>query len=233
MKFVVEENVFNVLPDVCFGVVVANGISNGPTTPVIAEMFLKEQENLRARFGDVKPKDHPAITPYRDAFVKLGINPNKFMSSIEALTTRVYKGGNLPLINSIVDLCNVVSLKYLLPMGAHDIGRMEGDIRVGFSKEGDIFTPFGSTESESVEPGELVYADDREIRTRKWIWRQGNNAKIENDSSYIFFPIDGFKGVNDEQVRLASEELSNLVKEFFECETKLFFIDSININAEW
>lgn len=51
----------------------------------------------------------------------MGINPNRFPCSVEALATRIAKGGGLPDINPAVNLVNAYSLRYSLPMGAHDL----------------------------------------------------------------------------------------------------------------
>ena len=68
------------------------------------------------------------------------------MNSIEAMFTRTSKGKGLPSISPIVDLGNTVSLKYMVPLGSHDIDTLNGDIEVRFSKEGDTFIPLGSEE---------------------------------------------------------------------------------------
>ena len=49
---------------------------------------------------------------------------------------------------------------------------MPQDVEVRFSREGDKFIPFGETEAEVLDAGELVYAVGDKVRTRRWIWRQ-------------------------------------------------------------
>jgi len=46
----------------------------------------------------------------RDAFVKIGINPNKFQCLVEAMFTRISKGKQLPSVNPLVDLNNLYHL---------------------------------------------------------------------------------------------------------------------------
>ena len=118
MKFVVEKEIFEKLPTACFGVVVAKGIDNGKSYPTVDALLDESIAAAAAHFEGKKVKEEPEILPYREAFRALGINPNKFMCSIEALFTRIAKGKGMPHINPIVDLGNAVSLKYTLPMGA-------------------------------------------------------------------------------------------------------------------
>lgn len=230
MKFTVAKEIFELFPTACFGVVVAKGFP-ASEQPAVGERLAAALAAAGGKFPD-GVKNHPSITVWRDAFTKLGLNPNKFMSSVEALMSRVVKTGHIPRINTVVDLGNAVSLKYVLPIGAHDIGRLTGDIDLRLSRPGDIFTPFGAEASEEVPAGEIVYADAAEVRTRRWVWRQGEKAKIHDDSSYIFFPIDGFADVNRADVLAARDELAVLAANLG-CKVDTFFIDAAGPAADW
>jgi len=231
MRFKVYNEVFEKLPDLCFGVVVGKQINNKQNIPEIYALMKNEMSKVENKLKDINLKEYPEIMPYRDAFNKLNLNPNKFMSSVEAMVKRVSKGNVLPSINPVVDLGNSISLKYILPMGAHDLDALEGEIAVRFSKKGDAFTPLGEKIVEVLDSGELVYADSKRIRTRRWIWRQANIGKIDENSKNIFFPIDGFH-TNKEKVIKAAEELEILLKKYFNCETKKGFIDIDNQEME-
>lgn len=228
MHFRVARDVFQVLPTVCFGVVVAEGIGQDGAGGRALALLRQATAEARAKMAGTKPKEHPGLVCYREAFRKLGFNPNKFLSSVEALVTRVAKGGELPDINPVVNLVNAMSLKYLLPMGAHDLDRMTGDIEVRFAGEGELFTPFGETEPEGVDPGELVYADAQEVRTRRWIWRQGDKAKVTPASRRVFFPIDGFEDVNREAVLAARDELAGWLADLFGARVGTFYLNAAN-----
>lgn len=233
MKFIVEKEVFDKLDDVCFGIVVAKGIDNTQKIEKIQELLEVGIKANEEKYEGKKVKESEEVACYRDAFRTLGINPNKFMSSIESMLTRVSKKKGLPSINPIVDIGNAMSLKYYLPMGAHDIDTiMPQDVEVRFSREGDKFIPFGETEPEILDAGELVYAVGDKVRTRRWIWRQSEEGKIVESTKNIFFPIDGFKNSNYENLMAAREELASLLKEIFGCEVKMGFIDKDNREFE-
>lgn len=233
MKFIVEKEVFDKLDDVCFGIVVAKGIDNTKQIEKIQTLLEAGIEANEKKYEGKKVKESEEVACYRDAFREIGINPNKFMSSIEAMLTRVSKKKGLPSISPIVDIGNAMSLKYYLPMGAHDIDTIAPqDVEVRFSREGDKFIPFGETEAEILDKGELVYAVGDKVRTRRWIWRQSEEGKIVPSTKNIFFPIDGFKNSNYDNLMKAREELANLLKEIFDCEIKLGFIDKDNREFE-
>lgn len=233
MKFTVDKEIFKKMPTVCFGVVVAKGIDNKKTYLEINNMLEKNIKNIEEYFVDKKVKEDEHIVPYREAFRSIGINPNKYMCSIEALFTRIAKGKGMPKINPIVDIGNAVSLKYMLPMGAHDLDRDVNDIGVRMSVEGDEFVPFGETIPEALDIGEVVYATGNKVRTRRWTWRQSEYGKIKESSSYIFFPIDGFTDVNKDEVIAARNELSKLLKDIFNCEVVVGYVDIDQPEMSW
>ena len=103
---------------------------------------------------------------------------------------------------------NAVSLKYTLPMGAHDLGGGSEDICIRLARPGDSFLPFGGDTEEAPDSGEVVYAVGDQVRTRRWTWRQSEHGKITAASSDIFFPIDGFTDFNRERVIAARDELA-------------------------
>ncbi|HEY3426123.1 MAG TPA: phenylalanine--tRNA ligase beta subunit-related protein [Negativicutes bacterium] len=233
MKFVVAKEVFTKLESVCFGIVVARGIKKNAQSTEIAELLTNSIKNVEARFDSTKVKEAGEIGAYREAFTKLGINPNKFMSSIEAMATRIAKKKGFPQINSIVDLGNAISLKYLVPLGAHDLDDASGDISVRFSNQGDRFLPFGETQEEVLEQGELIYSVGDQVKTRRWIWRQSEQGKVNENSKNIFFPIDGFHEQNNLQVIAARDELASRLQQWFDCEIVVGLVDKQNRELEF
>ncbi len=232
MYFRVEKEIFDKLPNACFGVVMARGIDNSKAYPEIEKLLAESIRTAEEHFEGKKVKEEPEILPYREAFRTLGINPNRYLCSIEALFTRIAKGQGMPYINPVVDIGNAVSLKYTLPMGAHDLGGSNEDICIRLAKDGDTFLPFGADEEETPSEGEVVYAVGQQVRTRRWTWRQSEHGKISAETSDVFFPIDGFTDFNKDKVVMAQEELEKLLKEIFHCETKTGIVDCNNREME-
>ncbi|MEG2191860.1 MAG: phenylalanine--tRNA ligase beta subunit-related protein [Oscillospiraceae bacterium] len=123
MKFYVTEEVFEKMPNACFGLVSVWGLDNGKSYPHIEKLLTESIKSCEEHFEGKVVKQEKELLCYRDAFLQIGINPNKFMSSIEALLTRISKKKGLPEINPVVDLGNAISLKYYLPVGAQNYGR--------------------------------------------------------------------------------------------------------------
>lgn len=232
MKYVIAKEVFDVLPTACVGIVAIQGADNTQSFPGLRELMDQNIAACEAKFETIKVKESPDIVVYREAFRALGMNPNKFMCSIEALLSRIAKKKGFPTINPLVDLGNAVSIKHCLPMGAHDLSSMKGDLEVRFATEGDTFVAFGETETEIPEANELVYVSGHEVRTRRWTWRQSEVGKITEATTDIFYPIDGFTDFNKDEVLAARDELAALLKEYFGCEPIVGFVDKENPEFE-
>ena len=233
MKFIIQKEIFDKLDNLYVGVVVAKGFDNSKKYPIIDKMLNESIVIAEQKFMDKKVKEDELIIPYREAFLKLDINPNKYQCSVEAMFTRISKGKKIPNINPLVDLNNAISLKYTIPMGTHDLSRNNLDIEMRYAKEEDTFIPMGSEEVEKPDLNEVVYAVGNNVRTRRWTWRQSNEGKIDEETNYVFFPIDGFKGFNDDKVNEAVKELEKLLKNEFNCEVVSGYVDKDNNTFEW
>jgi DNA/RNA-binding domain of Phe-tRNA-synthetase-like protein len=215
MKFSIDARVFEAVPEFCVAVVAATGLDNKTINREIVEIMNEALAETHQLLKDTEIRDHKNIRVWREAFEKLGMNPNRFPSSIEALAKRVSKKPELPVINNVVNLVNAMAVRYLVPMGAHDMDKIVGNLEIRFSRAGEKFTPFGAGDTEIVEENELVYGDDQEVRTRKWVWRQGEKGKVDDCSQRVFFPIDGFYGVTDTDIRDTQEALVKILQDVF------------------
>lgn len=224
-QFCVDASVFEQLPHYCIGIVTAKGFDNRREIPVVSDMLRQAAEGFCNDFRTENIREIPGVKACRDAFLALGMNPNKFMCSIEALMKRVQKNGVLPSINPVVDLGNAFSLKYQLPLGAHDIDKMEGVFSIRFSTPEDHFQPMGGDEIEAMPSGELIYVSGHTVKTRRWVWRQSEDGKITENSSHIFFPIDGFTDVNGGQVLQARDALADFLQKELGCDVSVGYVD--------
>ncbi len=211
MIFSIQKELFDILPGLTIGMVVGTGLNNTLHSKEIEDFLSQVLEEMKKNFIGYKAQEHPRIKPWRTAFSKLGISESKFPSSIEAMARRILKGDPFPRINPLVDLYNSISLKYLVPMGGHDLDTIEGNIYLRFAEGWETFTPMGGGEKEIVPKGELVYRDDQEVLTRNWVWRQCEKDKATEKTKNIFIPIDVLGEVGRERADEIIEELSQKI----------------------
>ena len=108
----------------------------GSPPELIAELKNCEQAILRLP----EPRavlESPQILATRAAYKALGKDPARYRGSAEALVRRVIAGKELPQINAVVDIINLVSVESRLPIGLYDLAHVSGDIvfRAGLAGE--------------------------------------------------------------------------------------------------
>jgi len=146
---------------------------------------------------------------------------------------RVLKGGQLPAINSLVDLCNAISIENQVSLGGHDLADIHDALSVCFTKGNEKFLPFGAAEYEPVEEGELVFTSGDVVQTRKWVWRQSELGKMTLDTTDVFFQLTGFDDAPDSPLSKALDSLEETLKEKFGVTSQRFIVKQENPEIEF
>jgi DNA/RNA-binding domain of Phe-tRNA-synthetase-like protein len=233
MKYTVKPEVFQLNPELRFGIIVARGLKNKETSADETLRLRKAEEDARNTIKAEELKQQPIIAGYRNVLEKAGINPNKFVNSMEAMMKRVLKGGQLPTINSLVDLCNAISIENQVSLGGHDLTDIHDDLSVCFTKGNEKFLPFGAEEYEPVEAGELVFTSGDVVQTRKWVWRQSELGKMTLDTKDVFFQLTGFDDSPDSPLSKALDSLEETLKEKFGGTSQRFIVKPENPEIEF
>lgn len=228
MRYSVDAAVFNIDPNLKFGILIGKNIKNSETRTEDEARLRAAENKMRETFQVDQVREIPNVLFYRDIMTRAGVNPNKFPPSVEAMFKRILKGGQLPVINALVDLCNAVSIEQVISLGAHDLNDIREDLEVRFSKNGDVFLPFGSTEYENVDDGELVFTSGNIVQTRKWIWRQSEQGKTTINSKDIFFQLVGFDNSSQATLTKAMADIESLIANRFQGTCEKYIVDSNN-----
>jgi DNA/RNA-binding domain of Phe-tRNA-synthetase-like protein len=94
---------------------------------------------LAAAEAAVRAHPPAEIAAVRTMYKRVGLDPTKTRPSSEALLRRVRKGGSLPRINSMVDVCNWCSLEFQLPYGLYDAAHIDGDVELRIGRAGESY----------------------------------------------------------------------------------------------
>ena len=214
LSYRIADGVFARFPEYRRGVVLAYDVRNGNSPAELVKILRDEEVVAREKLTVETLTAEPRLASWREAFRQLGYKPGDFRPSIEALLRRVLRGQELPAINALVDIGNIVSLRYLLPVGGHAIDKLEHDIALRPADGSETFVPFGSEEIEHPTPGEFVFVEGNQVLTRRWIWRQANHSLTLPETTAIEFNIDGLPPVISIDVEAAGRDIMELVKHF-------------------
>jgi DNA/RNA-binding domain of Phe-tRNA-synthetase-like protein len=207
----VAAEVFARFPHYLRGVVVAHGVRNGPSSPELVALLREAEASVRERLQPEEITTHPRIASWRAAFKAQGINPKDFRCSVEAMARRALKGQQLPSINALVDIGNILSLRHLVPMGGHAIDHAAQGYCLRPATGLERFVPFGTDQPEHPDAGEIIYAEGETVLTRRWSWRQANHSLTLPETTAVQFNLDGLPPVTRAELEAIGEELMALV----------------------
>jgi DNA/RNA-binding domain of Phe-tRNA-synthetase-like protein len=212
--FTISDEVFARFPGYVRGVVVAQGLTNGPSPSGLVELLRDAENMVRRQLNPESLTEHPRIAAWREAYRAFGAKPAKFRPSVEAMARRVLKNDPLPSINALVDIGNVVSLRRVVPAGGHAIDVLRSDIELRPAAGDEIFVPLDSEEAEHPAAGEIIFVQGKTVLTRRWTWRQARHTLVLPETTAVEFNVDGLPPVPVEEIAGACREIAGLIEEF-------------------
>lgn len=214
-EFVVEDSFWTLFPDAQIGVVVAQDMKSADEVSEedrksIARALTEANQIADQHLTSNTISENEVVSVWRDAYQKFKTKKGA-RCSVENLLKRVLKGNPVGTITPAVDIYNMVSLKYALPVGGEDIDAMEGDIRLCVTEGGDAFRGLGEEEDAPTLEGEVCYKDDAGAICRCWNWRDGQRTALTDDSSKAFLIIESVDPARSENLQAAIDELAEAV----------------------
>ena len=110
-------------------------------------------------------------------------------------------------------------------MGADDMDKVEGDIRLVIADGQEVFIALNSDEVEHPDKEEVIYRDDRNVLCRRWNWRDCDKTKITENTKRLVLYIEGLEPITKEKVKEICEESVSLLKMFCNAEAEYFILD--------
>lgn len=233
MKLKIDPKIFERYPDVLLGVVTLRGVDNHGQVDVISQLLRDAEKEALQKTGDIPVAEHPNVIPWREAYRKFGAKPKDYPSSIENLIRRIAKGEQVRHINKLVDIYNIISLRYLLPVGGEDTDKVKGDVLLTFagSDEKAVFL-LGEKEARPPYPDEVIYKDDEGAICRRWNWKEAGRTKLTEETTNSFMVLEALPPVKREELEKAVAELADLIKDYCNGEIVTTILDKTNSETE-
>ncbi len=222
--FCYHPEILSTFPNLHAATILAEGLHNSSTSAPLCEIFLHEQQAVLKTIGQTPLSEINSLAGWRVAFRKFGVDPTQYRSSAEALLRRLIKKGDIPCINSLVDMANLVSIRYGLPVAAFDLRALKLPITVRFASGYERYTPLGEPVIENPVPGEVIFTDETDlVIARRWCHRQSDESAAREDTNRVLFTIEAQHEGGETSVRLAMKDLLDLVKWYAggDCQTAL------------
>lgn len=203
-------------PAVTGGVILASGLRNGPTPEPLRAAYLEEQRATLARIGETPLSQLPTLAAWRGAFRRFGVDPTQCRCAAEALLRRLTKKGDIPSINALVDLGNLVSIRYALPVAVFDTRSLTGPLTVRFATGEERYSPLGQPDiTEHPTAGEVVFADDAGlVFAERWCWRQSDQSAARDDTTAVVITVEAQHEGARPEIEAALADLLTLLERY-------------------
>ena len=209
-----DADLLTAYPTIQSGLLFAAQLRNGPTPLTLLARYQQEQATVRARLPE-SLRDLPSLAAWRSAFRRFGVNPTQVRCAAEALLRRLSKAGDIPSINLLVDIGNLISIRYALPVAVFDWRAVTGTVTVHAAKGNERFTELGSNELVHPDPGEVVFSDEiGMVLARRWCWRQSAESAAQPDTTTALLVIEAHHADGVADVANALTDLSLLITEY-------------------
>ncbi|QPC81642.1 hypothetical protein G4Y79_18385 [Phototrophicus methaneseepsis] len=221
-------------PQVVGGVIYATGLSNGPSSTALLAQYHQEQQATLERIGDTPLSERPSLAAWRAAFRQFNVDPTKYRNAAEALLRRLTKKGDIPSINMLVDIGNMVAIRYALPIAMIDIGALQDSITVHYSDGTESFIDLGSDEPVQPEAGEVIFTDAANtVYARRWCWRQSAHSAARSNTQDILITIEAQHEYGRQDVEAALIDIRDLLAQHTTATTQFAILDSQITQTPW
>lgn len=202
-------------PQVVGGAILARDVTNGPTPASLQALYQEEQQRVLRSIGDTPLSQIESLAAWRRAFREFGVDPTQYRSAAEALLRRLTKKGSIPSINLLVDIGNLVSIRYGLPVAVFERRALQGTVTVHFANGSEHYSELGASEEDHPEPGEVVFSDETKlVVARRWCWRQSEPSAAVEQTRECVITIEAHHATGRADIEAALGDLLALLKEY-------------------
>ncbi len=213
--FQYHEAILHTFPSTVGGVIFAQAMTNSRSSDKLQSAFLDEQRATLERIGSTPLSDLAALSAWRSTFRRFNVEPTKYRCSAEALLRRLTKKGDIPSINTLVDLGNLVSIRYALPLAVFDTQALTGTVTVHFAAGTERYTGLGDEETIHPDVGEVVFSDETGlVIARRWCWRQSAESAATADTTHAIITVEAQHADSRHDVENAVADLLDLLNSY-------------------
>lgn len=198
MRFRVDYKIFDKFPKLIMGIIIAKNIDNTGKSEDVLRRLKRTIKDVREDMTLEMIAKHPKMTAWQDAYQFFGAKDKT--CSVENLYRMILEGKDLKSINKLIDIRNFMSIDNMLPIGADDLNKVDGDIMLTFAKGDERFIELGKNEETNPKAGEIIYRDRKEVLCRRWNWRECNKTKITESTKSVALVIEGLPPTDKDEI---------------------------------
>jgi DNA/RNA-binding domain of Phe-tRNA-synthetase-like protein len=187
MQLQLDEKLKTRIAGVTFGMVTIHGVTVRESDERLWKQVEILSQRLTSEFSLDRLSENEQIAAVRGLQRSFGFDPTRYRPSSESLLRRVLKGQGLYQINTAVDVNNLCSLEFLLPMCSYDLRYVKGQVRVRIGEAGEEYPGIGRQVFQA--ENKVIIADDSGIMGSTV--SDSERTKVSTETTDILLAIYG------------------------------------------
>jgi DNA/RNA-binding domain of Phe-tRNA-synthetase-like protein len=176
------------------GAIIFRNVRVTAAGPDLRTEIAREVELIRASYPGLQAiRSIPEVAGFRELLWRVHVSPRKEPPSIERLLTFILKRRDLPAINNLVDAYNLVSVRTMCSLGAHDLDRIALPLELRLLTGREMFTPLRRSIATPVVAGEYGYVDARDRVLCRLDLLQAEFSKVTEATTNALVIVEGTK----------------------------------------
>ncbi|WP_157363942.1 B3/B4 domain-containing protein [Alkaliflexus imshenetskii] len=142
MKLDISPEICRLFPSIKIGCILADVQVNPSNAQILTEMEAIIEE-MSSRVSPDTIREMPVVASARNAYRRMGQDPNRYRPAAESLLRRIASGKGLYHVNNMVDILNLVSVQTGFSIGGYDADKIEGRIVFGIGFDNEPYEGIG------------------------------------------------------------------------------------------
>ena len=141
-KITISEKIKEKLPDLMLGILEIK-VTTKPASEEVKQAINSRTGELEKELTPESIREMDTVKANKDAYRKLGKDPNRYRPASESLLRRIANGKGLYFINNVVDILNLISINTGYSICGYDAGKIEGNITFGIGEKDEPYEGIG------------------------------------------------------------------------------------------
>jgi len=194
------------------GAIVFRNVHIADASPALRAEIAHAAEAICQQYPDPAAlRNIPEVAAFQAILREVGANPRRDPPSVDRLLTTALKRSHLPAINNLVDAYNLVSIRSLCSLGAHDLDIISLPVELSLFTGRETFTPLGRDGAEKTRPREFGYVDAQDRVLCRLDVRQAEFSKVTRDTGNVLLIIEATASHAPETIRRAFDDAIDIV----------------------
>jgi len=156
----------------------------------------------------------PHMDAYKSAIEENLDREDQVHSVLQLASYLKSKQQRLPSINTLVDVCNVLSLKHGIIVCAYDRNTISGTLTFALANGLEHFVPINETKQKAISTGEWILKDEKNVAIGKLLTKQSSSTAITVNTIDCILRIQGNPCTPREFLEMVAKEVAEKIIAF-------------------